>query len=289
MATEADQLTIQSLQNIVRGLRGATDINVQGEQARFGAQVQQQGQQRRQDFVQAQAQASQAFTQSRDEAAVEARQNAALAAQTANSVSQELAHKNRAILQEDEQKFRAEQNALKGPSVAQQRLNAKTSAESQAQRTNEAINTLAKHGGMTVNAAGQKVLVPKELTKSSTQSKIIKDNVIEIELMTDEEFEANKAGENLRANTLKKEMAKAGFPTAFADIGAIKDGETKHQYLTRLKGFRKSLISREIKLQMDRFDKTARESFGLGMGQPAARKAKLKTVTKEVTADFGGK
>lgn len=298
-ATDADKLTIQSLQNIANGLRGATQINVQGEQARFGAQVQQQGQQRSQDFAQAQAQASQSFAQSQQESVIEARQNAALAAQTANSASQKQAQKNRLILQNDEQEFRAEQNALKGPSVSQQRIDAQSAAADQANNTVDAIETSKESGFITVSPDGQSATHNvEEIENPENQNKEIKGTVIGLEKQnTPSKFDSWADTNNRSRQSHKDALRRAGKDTAVMDVLMVKKGEDRKKFVKRMTAYRDRVIKQAFNDAMSKEDFTKEVQFVTRAGvvfKPASAASQREQesrvrgrITKEIDELFG--
>ncbi len=171
------------------------------------------------------------------------------------------------------------------------------------------LHEVARIGGVRDNQRGANVDVsdigdgaggidPKKLTQSLKQGNYLKNQIIDIQNMTDEEFESSRDSENISAASIKGVLEKAGFPSAVGDLLRIRKGETKEGYLKRLNGFRKSIISREVKFRMGKED-FSKEVTGGSLGgvttrqsnasEAAAQKTRVKSrIESEVAEEFGG-
>lgn len=207
---------IASLQFLIGSLRGQTQVNRENQ----AQQQQQQNVEGQRAFQQQQADNQRLFAEQQANASREA------------------------TIARDTSRFAHEKEMF---SAKPDRQQLQRDAAVTAVRSDTSIRSMANHKLLKLDeASGQLIPDAEGATQSVNQATYLSENIIELENTSDEEFELNKDGDNQRAIAMKKELEKAGFPTAIADILTIRDGESKENYTKRLKGFRDSLARREI-------------------------------------------
>ena len=271
MATDADMVAIQNLQNLSKALRG--------DFQQAGAQM---NQNRQQDTAMQ-------FQQQRD-AQARAQQQAMLQQQQDFTAERDT----------QQQGFRAGESVLdRAGALERAKFGRGGAGGGTTNSAQDIVDSMGNRGAkVPIDDKGGFANDPKKTSEPDVQGNIIADSVRSIEERDDDDFQNSKPLIKAEYIEMIKDLKLQGLDTKFARAMVPLDKENKAQYLARVTKYRDNLIETRVQEELAKEDFTKTITGGSLGGatfrtatkeeQAAQERTVRERVAKEVTEKFGG-